>query len=367
MAGTDYPVGSNLAVKTWSTDLMKEALKRAQALNFIGKDTNSICQIKTEVNKGPGDRVRFGIRQQLSGGGIQGDGTLEGNEEALETYTQDILIDQLRHAVRSSGKMSEQRVPFSVRAEARDGLADWWADRIDAWFFNQIAGNTGQADIRYTGMQATIAPDTQHIQYPPDHGGVGTAATAESSISNTTVDYLTLKQIDAAVEKSKLAKNAMRQVNLGGGDMALVLFMHPVQATQLRTQTSTGQWLDIQKAAMAGMTSTNSPLFTGALGMYNGVILRESTRIPDPGTGSNAGLGGTVGNNLRRAVLCGAQAAVMAFGRGYGKGTFSWKEEMFDYDNQLGVAGGCIAGLQKTRFNSSDFATIVLPTCAIPA
>ncbi len=59
---------------------------------------------------------------QLSGAGVAGDGTLEGNEEALTTYSDNIFIDQLRHAVRSAGKMTEQRVPFSIREEARAGL-----------------------------------------------------------------------------------------------------------------------------------------------------------------------------------------------------------------------------------------------------
>lgn len=97
----------------------------------MGKSSNSLIQIVEDTQKGPGDRIRLPLRMQLSGSGIEGDGTLEGNEEALSTYYDDLLINQLRHAVRSEGKMSEQRVPFSVREEARMGLQDWWADRID--------------------------------------------------------------------------------------------------------------------------------------------------------------------------------------------------------------------------------------------
>jgi N4-gp56 family major capsid protein len=349
MAGTEFPVNHPLAVKHWSTDLMKEALKRTVALPFIGKDRNSIVQIKTETSKAAGDRIRFGIRQQLSGAGILGDGTLEGNEEALETFSQDVLIDQLRHAVRSAGKMSEQRVPWSMRAEARDALADWWADRFDAWFFNQLAGNTAETDVRYTGNQAVVAPDADHIAFPTG------SSIAESSISNTTVQRMSLTQIDRAVEKAKLAKNTMRQVRDGPYDI-LVMFLHPFQVTDLRTNTAAGQWQDIQKAAMSGGNVTKNPIFTGALGMYNGVVLHESTRVP-----------AAPGNpNVRRAVLLGAQAGVIAFGRGYGKGVYSWEEEMFDYGNQLGVAAGCIAGMTKTRFNGSDFASIVVPTWATP-
>lgn len=347
MAGTDYPVNHPQARKKWSADLMKEALKKTHLLQFAGSGSDNIIQIKSDLNKDAGDRVRFGLRHQLTGAGIQGDGVLEGNEEALEIYSQDVYIDQLRHAVRSSGKMSEQRVPFSVRAEARDGLSDWWADRFDTWLFNQLAGNTGQGDTKYTGNQACVAPDSDHVLI-----GSATGSTAEASLSATTVAKFNLKFIDEAVERAQLLKNALRPVRVGNGSY-LVLFLHPAQVTSLRTSTDTGQWLDIQKAALSGGDGKSSPIFTGALGVYNGVILHKSTRIP-----SSPGLNASV----RRAILCGAQAAQMAFGKGYGKGSFTWKEEMFDYDNQLGVAAGCIGGVVKTVFNSSDFGTMVIPS-----
>ncbi len=353
MATTDYAVNSPLAVKRWSAELMKEALKQTFALKFMGADSNSLIEIKTEVNKDAGDRITFGLRQQLTGGGIAGDGTLEGNEEALITYSQNVTIDQLRHAVRSSGEMSEQRIPFSVRDEAKNGLVDWWSDRIDYWFFNQVTGNTAQSDTRYTGMQSTTAPDSGHWVYP------GSEA-AEASLSATTANRFSLSLIDKAVERAKVAVNRLRPIKVGSKDM-YVAFLHPYQVTSMRTNTNTGQFIDIQKAAMAGGVTGDNPIFTGALGVYNNVILYESVRIP-------LVVGATGGTtDVARGVLCGAQAACVAFGKGYDKNTFSWHEELFDYENQLGVAGGCIGGLVKTRFNGSDFGTVAMSTYEVPA
>jgi len=141
-----------------------------------------------------------------------------------------------------------------------------------------------------------------------------------------------------------------------------VLFLHPWQITDLRTSTNTGQWLDIQKAAMAGQQSSQNPIFTGAQGVYNGVIIKEAIRLPIiSGTQITAvpAVSGIV-----RGVLCGAQSLCLAFGRGYGQNTYSWKEELFDYENQFGVAAGCIGGMVKTRFNGSDFATVVVSSYA---
>ena len=348
---TNYGVNHPLAIKKWSNELMSEALKKTHALQFMGKGKDSLITIKSDLTtRDGGDRIRVGIRSQLRGAGVEGDGTLEGNEEALETFYQDVTINQLRHAVRSGGKMSEQRVPFSVRDEAKDGLSDWWADRIDTWFFNQIAGNTAQTDGRYVGFNATVAPDADHVTYHTS------GSTAEVSISNTSVAKFNLTAIDTAVEKAKVAKNALRPIMIGG-KKHYVMFIHPYQTTTLRTSTATGLWQDIQKAVVSGGAQTDNPIFTGALGMYNNVVLQESTRIPVSPTNSS----------VYRAVLCGAQAGSIAFGRGFGKETFNWVEELFDFKNKLGVAAGCQAGMIKTRFDGSDYGTVVVPTWATAA
>ena len=64
----------------------------------------------------------------------------------------------------------------------------------------------------------------------------------------------------------------------------------------------------------------------------------------------------------KRAVLLGAQASSIAFGKGYSFENFDWNEELFDYGNQLGVEAGAIFGLKKLRFNSKDFGSIVAAT-----
>jgi hypothetical protein len=270
MAETAYGVNHPLAVKKWSSDLMKEMLKKTYILQFVGKDSGSLIQWKDDLSKDQGgDRIRVGLRVQLKGDGIQGDGTL-----------------------RSAGKMSEQRVPFNVRAENRDGLSDWWADRWDTWFFNQICGNTAVSDTRYTGNQATTAPDTDHWLYA---GGKSTEAT----LSDIPTDKFSLTHIDWAVERAGVFGKGsedfpdsmpMRPIRIGSENY-YVMFMHPYQVTDMRVSTDTGQWLDIQKAAMQGGQVTRNPIFTGALGVYNGVIMHSSTRIP------------SIVANTRRAVL----------------------------------------------------------------
>lgn len=350
MADTDYQVNSPLAVKKWSAKLMKEALKECFAAQFMGEDENSLIQVKSEL-KSEGDRVTIGLRQQLQGEGVSGDDDLEGNEEALETYVDNLIIDQLGHAVRSKGQMSEQRVTFDHREEAKDGLKDWWSDRWDDWFFNQITGNAGITNIKFTGMQATIAPDAGHTVYPG-------AATAESSLSDTTTYRFSLALIDRAREKGKLAVNALRPIKIGSQKL-LVAFLHPAQVTSLRQGTASSQWSDIQLAALAAQDSSDNPLYTGAIGIYNRTILHESVRIPSFTPNGGTGL-------AYRAVLCGAQAAAMAFGKKNSQSSpMTWTEKTFDYGNKLGVAARAIAGMKKLRFNGSDFGAVTMSSYEI--
>jgi len=347
MADSTWGVNDPLAVKLFSKRLIREALKATFANQFMGESQDDLIQEKPETSKGAGDKVTFGLRMQLTGDGVSGDGTLEGNEEALVTYSDAITINQLRHAVRSSGKMSEQRVPFSVREEAMSGLRDWWAARIDTWFANQIAGYTVQTDTRYTGMIATIAPTTAQLLIQGE--------TTESALIST--DTATLGLIDRAVATAKTLTPVIRPLMVSGKPM-YVAFFHPYQVRSLRTSTSTGQWLDIQKAAMQGGQVDDNPIFTGALGIYNNVILHEWTRLP---AAVNAGAAMA---NTKRAVFCGAQAAVYATGQGNSTDQPNWYEQLFDYGNKLGVAGGMIAALKKTVFNSADFGTIVMSSYA---
>jgi N4-gp56 family major capsid protein len=352
MALTEFGVNHALAVKRWSTSLAVEAAKKM----YFGKFIGSIIEKKTDLEKNAGDKVTYGLRMKLRGAGVTGDNTLEGNEEALVYYDDAILIDQLRHAVRSKGKASEQRVPYDMRKQAREGLATWWAERFDELLFVYLSGARG-VDTTYTlpigftsfAGNSLSAPDAAHIQYADN--------LAKATI--TTAAKLDLAEIDGLVEKAQTV-DPMIQPIMVDGEKHYILMIHPYQATDLRINTNTGQWLDIQKAAAAKL-GTGSPIFVGGAGMYNNVVIhvhRNVVRFSDYGAGGNL--------PAARALFLGAQAGAIAFGNGGGEtvSRYSWKEELFDYGNQLGVAAGSMFGIKKSIFNSKDFGVIALDTYA---
>lgn len=350
MADTNYGVNHPQAQKLFSKALFHDVIGESYTGKFMGKGDGSLIQIKSETQKDAGDKITFGLRALLSGDGVTEGATLEGAEEAMVNYPDSVLINQLRHAVRSAGEMSEQRVPWSVREEARMALKDWWIERMETVFANQLTGNTGVTDTKYTGFNSTTAPTSGRLI-------VGGSETAETSLSATTTHAIKLADLDKAVAIAKTAvaggRQRIRPVKIAGKDH-YVCFLHPDQIYQLRRDASTqGNLWDVLRSQLQGGDIKDNPLITGAMFMYNNVIVHEWSYLPNT-------VGATGNTSYRRGVFCGAQAAVCAFGQNGGPSKMSWKEKAFDYGDRFGVAAGMIFGAKKTVLNSVDFGTIVL-------
>lgn len=352
MAQTAYGVASPEARKAWEKGVAIETLNKTYVGKFIGKDDNSLIQEKGDMKKEKGDSVTFTLRMLLQGRGVQGDAVLKGNEEALTTYTDSVVINQRRHAASAGGKMSRQRVPFETRMECASALSDWAAELMDLSFAYQITGKTNEGDTLYTGNNSVTAP-TRIIR--PNSLTTDQAVQGDNTATFTTslIDRVKVK----ATANAKGTPN-IRPIKIGGKDH-FVMFLHPYQVYQLRQSAATaGSWADIQKAAIQGGETTGNAIFSGALGMWNNVVLHEWDRLPN-GIHSTSGADQS---STRRAVMCGAQACALAFGQGYSFEKFDWIEDLDDYENQLSVGGGAIFGLKKTVYNSTDFATVVVTT-----
>lgn len=375
MAEWSYGVNDAATVKLYSHRLFAQAIQAAKvwALTGVAASADSpdnIVQLLDETQKTEGDTIKYDLIAKLQGPGVIGDNVLAGQEEALSTYQDSLVINQLRHAVLPKGAMSQQRVPFSMRDQAKMRLADWWTERLDLSMINQLCGNTNQTDTRYTGLQACVAPSTGFWIYGGQvaHGSTpATGHVTEGTLASG--DYFNLSLIDLYVSIAHTLTTPIKPIRLKGMEVWGVCFLHPLQIKSLRTDISTGQWLDIQKAAIQGGEITGSPIFTGAIGMYNNVVIHEDARIPYGSDAQSTDASGftrynSVGTaNVARGVFCGAQAACMAFGRAYGNDMrFRWFEELLDAGNQLRVTAGLIFGIKKTQFNSTDYATVAVST-----
>ena len=361
MGTTVVPFGDAKAQKKWSANLAVDQRKKSYFENrFIGTDDNSVIQRKTELESDAGDTISFDLCVQLRAKPTYGDARLENKEESLKFYTDQVIVDQVRHAVSAGGKMSRKRTAYDMRTIAKNRLGDYFARLMDELFFIYLSGARGInedfiEDLTYTGFagNALTAPDTAHLLY-------GGSATSKASL--TAADRMSVTVVEKAVNKAEMmqARNPqvanMVPVSIESED-AYVLLMSPFQEYDLRTNATTGQWLDIQKAAAASQGAKN-PIFTGGLGMIKNTVLhkhRNAIRFSDYGAGSNV--------LAARALMLGRQAGVVAYGTAGGL-RYSWEENTKDYGNEPTVASGFIGGMKKTTFNGRDFGVLAIDTAA---
>ena len=299
MATTDIATSHGLTLEQWNASLYETYQEKTFWGKFKGTDENSPVQVKRDLSKSKGDQVTFGLAGTLTGAGVAGNSPLSytalegvgsGNEEAMVFYDQGIVIDQIRNGVRIAGAMDEQRVAFSLRNQAKSQLTDWMARNEDAALFTAI--NT--ADI---------------VDISATHTAV-------------TLDAIVDMKKEAMFPSGSTKK--IRPITLKGGEEVFVLGLNPTDAAALKKSDDFKQ-IHLE-ASQRGM---DNPIFTGALGMYNGVIIHEHSDF-----------------GAATPVLFGAQAAFLAYAD-----EVIYGEEEFDYGNQTGFMIGSIRGVELAVFN----------------
>ncbi len=354
MATLDFAVDDVLANKLWSKKLDRDTLQEVYFSGFIGESSDSLVQIKTETQKAAGDKVTFALRNLLSGRGKSEGETLYGNEEKMVFNNDAVYINELFHAteIPTNGvNIAAERVPYNLREEGNTVLKDWNVGRFETWFFNQLAGNTAEDDLLYLGNNAVTAPSTNRIVR------AGGQVTDQALTSSDTFD---LSLIDVCVEMARTMSPRLRPCSVAGRKK-YALFLHEYQATDLRRSTGAGEWFDIARMqGEGGKTGGSNPIFTTALGEYHDTMIYRSSYLPQ-GVHSTTN---AVFPNTRRAVFCGAQAAALAFGKGFGNSRMRVATESKDYGRTLGISCGTIAGMKKTVYDSEDYGVITIPTYA---
>lgn len=335
---TQFATNDNLTRKKWARELYSILLPATEFNDLTGKDSNAIIQMNNDLSKGEGDQVTFGIRLPLTGSGIQGRDTVEGNEEKLIFKDYKVTIEELNHAVDTGGKMEEQRIPYNLLQEGKNGLQDWWAAKLSDYAFAVLCGDTGFEMVTGKGTFGTAitAPDTYH------HMRVNDAATDAALTSADTMD---LSFLDRMKQRAELPTGGykIRPLLIGGKKYYRVI-LHNYCFDILRTNTNVGQWGDLLRAA-------NKLAVPNVEIEYNGLLISKSERIRKSPTNTSA----------YRNILLGAQSAVFAWGgAGDSKSTtMAFVPYQKDALRYMMVRGGGIFGMAKTVFNSIDYGVLV--------
>lgn len=324
---------NNLTRKKWAKDLFKMILPAVEFNSLIGKDAGSVIQIRTELPKGAGDDITFGIRLPLVGEGTVGRDTVEGTEEDLRFKDFHMTIEELNHAVDTGGKMEEQRFPYDLAMEGKDGLQEWWVDKLSDMAINTLCGNSAFRVAGQVFAQAIEEPDTNHKMLVDE--------VAETSM--TSANQITLGFLDAMKQRAEMPTGLAYKVRplMRKGKKYFKVILHTFVFDALRQNTDVGEWGDLLRNANK-LQEPNIEI------EYNGLMIMKSERVP------------MVQTNVYRNVLVGAQAACWAWGgAGDSKSSvMSFVPYTRDAKRFLMIRGGGILGYKKTRFEDLDFGAI---------
>lgn len=382
MALTNFGTLTGDQLQMWSRDFWKVARNQSFISQFAGTGSNAMVQRITELTKNQkGTKANITLLADMTGDGITGDNTLEGNEEALRAYDITIELDQLRFANRIAGRLTDQKTVVNFREQSRDALAYAMADRIDQLAFLTLSG------VAYTlknngGLRATSgsaghelvdlefasdvsAPTSaRHLRVDVDGSGVVTLPAGDIT-ATTAADKISYKAI---VNLKAYAKdNYIRGIRGAGNQEMYHMFVTPQQMADLKLDSDF-----LANVRNAGIRGNQNSLFAGSSSlMVDGIMVHEfrhvfNTAGATAGTSSNAGAAGykwgaDADVEGARALFCGAQALAMA-----DIGLPEMVEDTFDYGNQSGISVGKIFGLRKPKYNADyngsvqDFGVICL-------
>ncbi len=313
-----------LTPELWRKELWADVIDEMYFTShgFVGEGENFPIQKLTDLKKNKGDTITFGMTAKLTGNGKDGDDTLEGYEEAITPYDESLTVNLKRFAVRLNGTMEEQKAAYDMRKDAKEKLKTRMLEYIQDMMFTNLG----------------TSPTTSRVIYcSADHSAI-----ADFDAD----DKLTTAYISKAKRMAMLASPKVRPIMVKGKPH-YVLVVHPYAARDLRADTA---WLNAQN--YAGVRGEDNPLFAGALGVWDNVIVHEHESV-------RRFISATT-NYASANLLLGCQAGSW----GIAKEPF-WKEKTFDYDNQVGFATGIIHGFIKNQFNSQDYGLVTVYSEAV--
>lgn len=348
---TDTSAATGLRVQQWDSKFFTEYVQANRFARYMGMNENSMIQVKEDLTKKKGDRIHYALVNRLSGAGVTGSSTLEGNEEELLSRSHQLTVNQIRNAVRVS-VMEEQKSAIGLRNAARSVLKTWSMEKLRDDVITALHSvRTGSSTIVNYGsasaaqLDAWLDDNLDRIIFgnqPAATDAPAGGATYDYSASLTDIvsgDTLSADLISLAKRKAIMASPKITPITVNGDEQWYVLFAHPYAMRDLKSDTA---FLAANREARA--RGKGNPLFSDADYIYDGVIIRE---VADLDWLENVGAGGTV--DVAVNFLCGAQA----LGVGWAKRTETVTEE-FDYRDKYGVACREIRGVEKLCFESGS-------------
>lgn len=364
MAETTIPSASEK--QKWLSKYYAEYIRESGFLPYMGRSERSIIHVKYELQEEAGKTINIPLVTRLTGAGVTGSGTLDGNEEELGNYNFPISIDWRRNAVRVP-KSTSYKTEIDLWGAAKEMLKAWEAEKLRDDIINSMMSVvTGEdfSESTESERDTWLGNNTDRVLFG---NALSNRSTTDHSASlancDTTNDKAT---VASAMLVKRIAKNAdphIRPFKTASGREFYVMFMGARAFRDLKADT-TMIAANRDARAREGQGMNDNPLFQDGDLIYDGILFREVPEIDAAAavTGSVGGFNGTGASSadVRPNFLCGAQSVAIAWGQEPQFQTDLQK----DYKFRPGVAIEELLNVEKIIFNSKQHGMVTWYTAA---
>ena len=321
MAKVSITTGSSGKKQRYEEKLFRDTAKEPYFARFMGGE-NSIVHTKTDLEKGKGDNLRFGIVMRNTNRAIV-DGTLEGNEQKLTDYYDSVDIHKYRLGIRTEGEIDEKRAFWDLNSTMRANLMVQGGEEVDQLCMDALVSSPTK--IFYGGDATSVTP------------GAGNISTTDKLTPDLISKVKTWAKNGGNRSQTPLMPVRVENKNY------YVLVVHDDVLYDLNKDATFHE-----ARRTAEIRGKDNPIFTGAYAIWDGVVVHSHENVPIV---TNWGSGSNVPG--AKCTLMGAQSLLWAWGR-----RPRLVKADFDYEDEIGIEWSFLGGVKKPVFNNLDYGSI---------
>ena len=312
---TGYQIDSPRTQKVWSKRFFKFMLENMVLSSLMGTDQNAPIAKITDLTAIKGGHIIFDLEAPLVGNGVGDnqrlllvDGSNTFNTEAMKNYNFTVTIHERANGVQAASAITNQYTATDVKTSGLRRLGVWAAEALEE---DLIRAGSGVGNVATTIETVNQFNPTQNRYFAigEDSDGVISYATIDGTstsdiigVANLPLNSFTNDEDNPSTQSGavltrfgtrtiEFLKRKARQVITGtyggvslkipklapikiDGKDTYVMVISRLQEKSLKADT---RWNENQQNA--NVRGNANPIFSGAIGIWDGIVIKISERI----------------------------------------------------------------------------------------
>jgi len=252
---------------SYSKEVTRAITTKSKTKPFLGSSENDTNAIIKTVKKTCeiGNYVGIELEDELVGSGATGNVTLDASSEELKRIKQFIKVDRFQHTVPSTYDVVNQRSATKFLSTSKTALTNWGTRKFDKIFFSAMSADC--TNVVCANNYTTH--DCSNIK----KSDVLTTADVEEARRRAELGLNGITTNGKEGEVPPIVPVSTNQEENAGFYEDLPVFIMLVGTNSARHIKNDSNWAEARKDARE--RGKTNPIFSGALGFWDGVLLLQ--------------------------------------------------------------------------------------------